>query len=54
MSQQQEIVRLEAVHKFLGLDYDQATEFQDIVNFAAELCGTPVALITLLDKDVIG
>lgn len=52
MSQQQEIVRLEAVHKFLGLDYDQATEFQDIVNFAAELCGTPVALITLLDKDV--
>lgn len=52
MSQQQEIIRLEAVHKFLGLDYDQATEFQDIVNLAAELCGTPVALITLLDKDV--
>jgi GAF domain-containing protein len=52
MSQQQEILRLEAVHEFLDLEYDQASEFQDIVNFAAELCGTPVALITLLDKDV--
>ncbi len=52
MSKQQEIIRLEAVHEFLDLEYDQASEFQDIVNFAAELCGTPVALITLLDKDV--
>ena len=52
MSQQQEAIRLEAVHKFLDLEYDQSSEFQDIVNFAAELCGTPVALITLLDKDV--
>lgn len=52
MSQQNEIIRLEAVHEFLNLEYDQASEFQDIVNFAAELCGTPVALITLLDKDV--
>ncbi len=52
MSQQQEAIRLEAVHKFLDLEYDQSSEFQDIVNFAAELCGTPVALITLLDKEV--
>lgn len=52
MFQEQEDIRLEAVHKFLDLEYDQASEFQDIVNFAAELCGTPVALITLLDKDV--
>lgn len=52
MSQQQEIIRLEAVQQFLDLEYDQASEFQDIVNFAAELCGAPVALITLLDKDV--
>lgn len=52
MSQEQEAIRLEAVHKFLDLEYDQSSEFQDIVNFAAELCGTPVALITLLDKEV--
>lgn len=52
MSQQQENIRLEAVREFLDMEYDQASEFQDIVNFAAELCGTPVALITLLDKDV--
>lgn len=44
--------RLAAVHRFLSLDFDQAQEFQDIVNFATELCGTPVALITLLDKDI--
>ncbi|MCB0696397.1 MAG: GAF domain-containing protein [Chitinophagaceae bacterium] len=44
--------RLEAVNRFLLLDYDKSNEFQDIVNFAAELCGTPVALITLLDKEV--
>lgn len=52
MSQQQENIRLEAVREFLDMEYDQASEFQDIVNFAAELCGTPVALITLLDKDI--
>lgn len=52
MSEISEKVRLEAVERFLSLDYDQAQEFQDIVNFAAELCDTPVALITLLDKDV--
>jgi len=44
--------RLAAVHRFMLLDYDKSNEFQDIVNFAAELCSTPVALITLLDKDV--
>lgn len=52
MSEQNEQQRLQEVHKFASLDFDQATEFQDIVNFAAELCGVPVALITLLDKDI--
>lgn len=52
MQQQQENERLDAVHRFLQLDFDQSAEFQDIVNLAAELCGTPVALITLLDKDI--
>lgn len=52
MDQTIETKRLEQVHKFLDLDFDQAMEFQDIVNFAVELCGTPVALITLLDEDI--
>lgn len=43
--------RLDAVQRFLQLDYDKGREFQDIVELAAELCGTPVALITLLGKD---
>jgi len=44
--------RLEAVHSFLELDYDKSTEFQEIVDLAAELCQKPVAMITLLDKEV--
>jgi len=52
MLQQQENERLEAVHRFLALDYDKSREFQEIVDLAAELCEKPVAMITLLDKDV--
>lgn len=44
--------RLEAVHRFLQLDYDRSKELQDIVNLAAELCEVPVALLTLLDENV--
>lgn len=44
--------RLDAVHRFLQLDYDRSSEFQDIVELAAQLCDVPVALITLLDEDV--
>lgn len=52
MTHSAESARLEAVQNFLQLDYDKKQEFQDIVDMAAELCNTPVALITLLDKDV--
>ncbi len=44
--------RLEAVKNFLQLKFDKTQEFQDIVNLAAQLCEKPVALITLLDKEV--
>ncbi len=44
--------RLEAVHRFLQLDFDRSTEFQNIVELAAQLCDVPVALITLLDEEV--
>ncbi len=52
MVNQDEKKRLEAVHRFLLLDYDKSSEFQDIVDLAAQLCEMPVALITMLDKDV--
>jgi GAF domain-containing protein len=44
--------RLEEVHRFLQLGFDKSSEFQDIVDLAAQLCDKPVALITLLDEDI--
>lgn len=43
--------RLKEVTKFLELDFNRSTEFQDIVELAAQLCEKPVALITLLDDE---
>lgn len=51
MDKQREQERLNAVHKYLQLDFDKSSEFQDIVNLAGELCEKPVAIITLLDKE---
>ncbi|MBA4852020.1 PAS domain S-box protein [Emticicia sp. BO119] len=44
--------RIEAVHQFLQIDFDKSKEYQEIVDLAAELCEKPVALLSLLDKDV--
>jgi PAS domain S-box-containing protein len=44
--------RIEAVHQFLQIDFDKSSEYQDIVDLAAELCEKPVALLTLLDENV--
>lgn len=44
--------RLEEVKRFLQIDFDQHKEFKDITDLASELCGAPIALITLLDKDI--
>jgi len=43
--------RLEEVSRFLELDFNKSSEFQDIVELAAQLCDKPVALITFLDKE---
>ena len=43
--------RLEAVSKFKQLDPAIMTDLNDIVSLAAQICNTPVAIITLLDKD---
>jgi GAF domain-containing protein len=42
--------RLYTVDIFKKLNYNKKKEFQDIADLAAEICGTPVALITLLDE----
>ena len=42
--------RLQAVNNFKQLDFDLNTGLQGIVKIAAEICDTPIALITLLDE----
>ena len=44
-----EQLRIDTVNEFLKIDFNKS-EFQDIVELAAELCDKPVALITLLDE----
>ena len=42
--------RLQAVNRFLKLDINRQAELQEMVELAAALCDTPVAMITLLDE----
>src|ERR1700761_9587561 len=43
--------RLYTVNLLKNINYDISKEFEDIVSLAAEICDTPIALITLLDND---
>lgn len=47
-----ELNRLKAVERFKDLDSAITADLDEIVKLAAQLCKTPVALITLLDEDV--
>ncbi|QEM11659.1 GAF domain-containing protein [Mucilaginibacter rubeus] len=47
-----EPLRLRAVKRFKDLDNDIVVDLNDIVGLAAQICGTPVALVTLLDSDM--
>ncbi len=47
-----EIKRLEEVKKYLQIDLESIKEFKEITDLASNLCGTPIALITLLDANV--
>ncbi|MFA4870797.1 MAG: GAF domain-containing protein [Pedobacter sp.] len=47
---QKELERLQAVHRFLNLNFSKEQDLQDIVNFAANICKVPTALITLIDE----
>ena len=46
-----ELERLAAVNRFLKLEISKEKELQEIVELAAKICGTPTALITLIDAD---
>ena len=43
--------RLEAVNKFLQLNITRAEELTEIAIYAAEICGTATAFITLMDEE---
>jgi PAS domain S-box-containing protein len=43
--------RLDAVARFKNLDDSIVKELNDIVNLTAQICNTPIALVTLLDED---
>lgn len=46
-----EFYRLQAVDRFKHLDKSTTADLNDIVKLAAQICNTPMALITLLDED---
>jgi len=46
-----EFYRLQAVDRFKQLDKGITADLNDIVKLAAQICNTPMALVTLLDED---
>lgn len=44
-------IRLLAVERFKTLDLEKDTEFQELIQMVSEICDTPIALLTLIDKD---
>lgn len=47
----EEIKRLDEVKRYLTVNFDGVKEFKEITDLASELCGAPISLITLLDKE---
>ncbi len=48
---QNELNRLEAVNRFLQIKIDKHTEINEVSQLAAEICGVPQGLITLVNED---
>jgi diguanylate cyclase (GGDEF)-like protein len=46
-----EFERLEALRSYRILDTPPTLEFDDLTHLAAQICGTPLAMITLIDRD---
>ncbi|MGZ8165410.1 MAG: GAF domain-containing protein, partial [Methylobacter sp.] len=46
-----ENLRIQKLHEYLILDTPPEQAFDDIVSLAAHICGTPLALITLVDSE---
>ncbi|HVV53910.1 MAG TPA: GAF domain-containing protein [Mucilaginibacter sp.] len=44
-------IRLLAVERFKTLDFETDAEFQELIQMASDICETPIALLTLIDKD---
>lgn len=44
--------RLEAVSRFMELNDDISKDLNDIVNLTAQICETPIAMVTLVDEDM--
>ncbi|WP_158828200.1 GAF domain-containing protein [Mucilaginibacter lacusdianchii] len=48
----QELRRLQAINRFLKLEISKEQELNSILKLAAEICGTPTSLITILDDEL--
>ena len=46
-----EALRLKALHHYRILDTDPEQAFDDLTLLASQVCGTPIALISLVDED---
>src|SRR3984893_19428232 len=46
-----EVARLEALQRYAILDTFPEQEFDDLSRLAAIICGTPIALVSLVDAD---